>query len=276
MKRLIFTLGLTNLIALGSLFTPPALGEASGMDGDKNFPHLPTSSPPHPLWLLSSAVRRVTVSQSHSTSTPQDEPILIELAPGYGVNISFIPTGEVIEKVWLDNPSFVTLDVDGCLSGLGEGDCERNEATVVHLRRIERLEIPGLLPTDSTLLTVVTRSPTGRQFYLFQVAPAQSPNHLVIEFAPPSVKPDLILIEAISRGVQRALTENLLSDGSPLQGRLENFINLLRSGVELSTAAREAGISMALVERLQAMGNYINPATLLETNLVDEVNEAEK
>ena len=76
--------------------------------------------------------------------------------------------------------------------------------------------------------------------------------------------------------MQRALTENLLSGGSPLQGRLENFINLLRSGVELSTAAREAGISMALVERLQAMGNYINPATLLEINLVDQVDEVEK
>ncbi|MGB7439833.1 MAG: hypothetical protein WA919_02100, partial [Coleofasciculaceae cyanobacterium] len=194
------------------------------------------------------------VPQSDSTSTLQSQPIPIKLAPGFGVNISFIPTGEVVEKVWLDNPSFVALDVDGCLSGLGEEECEQNGATVVHLRRINQLDIPGLPKTDSTLLTVITRSQVGQQLYLFKVVQVPQASELVVELVRPTLTPNLQLIEAVERGVQRALTENLLIDNSPLKGRLDNFISLLHQGTEVSEAARRAGVSMELVERLVGRG----------------------
>jgi hypothetical protein len=56
---------------------------------------------------------------------------LIELSPGYGVNISFIKSGEIVEKVWLDNPAIASLDVDGCLSGLAQ-QCKLEGATVTN------------------------------------------------------------------------------------------------------------------------------------------------
>ena len=95
-------------------------------------------------------------------------------------NLSFIPAGETIKKVWLDDPSQVTLDFDGpmCLhfGGQGDsnadgGDCENSAASVIHMRRIEKLDIPNLPPQDNsqTLLTVVTEGGGKRKLYTFRV-----------------------------------------------------------------------------------------------------------
>ncbi|MDY6897679.1 MAG: hypothetical protein SWZ49_06300 [Cyanobacteriota bacterium] len=92
-----------------------------------------------------------------------------------GTNLSFIPAGETIKKVWLDDPSQVTLDFDGpmCVQ-FGEesadtGDCENSAASVIHLRRIQKLDIPGLPDTDNTLLTVITEANGKKRLYTFQV-----------------------------------------------------------------------------------------------------------
>ena len=98
-----------------------------------------------------------------------------------GTNLSFIPAGEVIKKVWLDDPSQVTLDFDGpmCVhfggqgdsNSFNEGDCENSAASVIHMRRIEKLDIPGLPPQNNakTLLTVVTEGRGRRKLYTFRV-----------------------------------------------------------------------------------------------------------
>ncbi|MBO3461132.1 hypothetical protein G7B40_024090 [Aetokthonos hydrillicola Thurmond2011] len=94
-----------------------------------------------------------------------------------GTNLSFIQAGEVVKKVWLDDPSQVTLDFDGpvCMQfgqqqGSAVGDCENSGANVIHLRRIKKLNIPGLTNTDNqTLLTVVTEGQGKRKVYTFQV-----------------------------------------------------------------------------------------------------------
>ncbi len=90
-----------------------------------------------------------------------------------GTNLSFIPTGETIKKVWLDDPSQVTLDFDGPMCQFGQdnntGNCENSGANVIHLRRIKKLNIPGLPNTDTTLLTVITEGQGRRNLYTFQV-----------------------------------------------------------------------------------------------------------
>lgn len=93
-----------------------------------------------------------------------------------GTNLSFIPAGETIKKVWLDDPSQVTLDFDGpmCVNFGGQegGDCENSAASVIHMRRIEKLDIPGLPPQNNeskTLLTVVTEGAGRRKLYTFRV-----------------------------------------------------------------------------------------------------------
>jgi hypothetical protein len=94
-----------------------------------------------------------------------------------GTNLSFIQAGEVVKKVWLDDPSQVTLDFDGpvCMQfgqqqGSAAGDCENSGANVIHLRRIKKLNIPGVANTgNQTLLTVVTEGQGKRKVYTFQV-----------------------------------------------------------------------------------------------------------
>ena len=49
------------------------------------------------------------------------------------------------------------------------GDCENSAASVIHLRRIQKLDIPGLPDTDSTLLTVITEGNGKKRLYTFRV-----------------------------------------------------------------------------------------------------------
>ncbi|MBD2341895.1 hypothetical protein H6G64_33720 [Calothrix sp. FACHB-156] len=90
-----------------------------------------------------------------------------------GTNLSFIPSGEKIKKVWLNDPSQVTVDFDGpmCMQ-FGEqastGDCQNSSANVIQLRRIKKLAIPGLPNASNTLLTVITEG-QGTKLYTFRI-----------------------------------------------------------------------------------------------------------
>ena len=87
-----------------------------------------------------------------------------------GTNLSFIPAGEIIKKVWLNDPSQVSMDFDGpvCMQ-FGQEDCKNSAANVIQLRRIQKLDIPGLPPTSNTLLTVVTEAQGKNKLYTFRV-----------------------------------------------------------------------------------------------------------
>lgn len=225
---------------------------------------------------LTGSVRRV--SSSMATGASGTQPPLIELSPGYGVNISFIPTGEVVEKVWFDNPSFATLDVDGCLSGLGgtEGFCEQNGATVLHLRRINQLNIPGLPKTNSTLLTVITSGSAGRRVYLFRVAMGSgTPKYHTVEVTPALTPPSTAsngtghsssIVQAASnwqtfqRGLTVAEQKRLIRRNQPLWNRIENFLTRVKAGEPIESAASMAGISLDLVRRLGELGRTDLPA----------------
>jgi hypothetical protein len=124
------------------------------------------------------------VSQDIATGNSSQKIPQIALSPGYGVNISFIKSGEIVEKVWLDNPAIASLDVDGCLTGLSR-QCEQSGATVIHLRHINKLKLPQLPSTDTSLLTVVTKGNSQRQVYLFQVVTGnKKPDYQTLEILP--------------------------------------------------------------------------------------------
>ena len=100
----------------------------------------------------------------------------IEVSYQQGTNLSFLPAGETIKKVWLNDPSQVTMDFDGpmCMQfgaerKLSSGDCAKSSANVIQLRRIPRLNIPGLPKTDNTLLTVITEEGERSKLYTFRI-----------------------------------------------------------------------------------------------------------
>ncbi|BAZ54269.1 hypothetical protein NIES4103_69540 (plasmid) [Nostoc sp. NIES-4103] len=93
-----------------------------------------------------------------------------------GTNLSFIPAGETIKKVWLNDPSQVTIDFDGpiCMqfgqqSNMNSADCKNSGANVIQLRRIQKIKIPGLPSTDNTLLTVITEAQGKTKLYTFRL-----------------------------------------------------------------------------------------------------------
>ncbi len=230
-----------------------------------------------------SGILRVPVSSARGEV---DEPVSIGLVPGQGVNISVIPTGEIIKRVWLDNPSFATVDVDGCLEGLNNRSCDRPGARVVHLRKIEWIDFPGLPPAEDSLLTLVTQTAEGSaNVYVFRLYPSQTQSsHPVVKIELDSPFPEssesiqnLPIFESrlnrspspnlqsagpienfdlqqFQRGVTTAFHRQLLDIDGALAHRLNDFINRVEMGQVPANAARAVGISEALVNRLLQFG----------------------
>ncbi|MCT7962965.1 hypothetical protein NG791_20030 [Laspinema sp. D1] len=236
---------------------------------------------------IASGILRVPASSARGE---MDAPVSIGLIPGQGVNISVIPTGEVIKRVWLDNPSFATVDVDGCLEGLNNQSCDRPGARVVHLRQIEPIDFPGLPSAQDSLLTLVTQTPEGSaNVYVFRLYPSQTHSHPVVKIELDSSSPespesieDLPIADGaldgspssrlqlassfehfdlsqFQLGVNRALNQQLLDPQGALAQRLNDFINRVETGQIPSNAARAVGLSDALINRILQFGAFNSP-----------------
>jgi hypothetical protein len=77
----------------------------------------------------------------------------ITLYSGHGTTLNFRAANEKVQRVWLDDPSQVTVDFDDVNCRSQEQPCA---AQVIHLRRIKRLKFDDLPTTSTTALTVIT------------------------------------------------------------------------------------------------------------------------
>ena len=218
-----------------------------------------------PVSQMAIASDLVKTIPAHNGSTKQTQPIAVPLAMGSGVSLNFASSGKTIQKVWLDNPSFVTLDADGCLAGLpSSGNCQGNTASLIYLRRIQDLSIPGLPKTNHSLLTVVTENQGQQNLYLFRIVKANAPRQLVFEVvgnrqtdinqAPPSTEPTVITTARITNGFKKAISQKLLSEDGALAGKINLFIGYLESGYTKFNAAQKAGLSEPIINKLEALG----------------------
>lgn len=137
------------------------------------------------LW-PSPSVWAKTLSVTNAQAQGRNKATSVKVWPGYGLNISFIETGESIIKAWLDDPSRLAMDLDG-KDGL---------ASVVHLRRIKPDQgLPLMSSKDgSTLLTVITESDAGRKLYQIKVLPVDGvPNYYALNVgAAPGARPRML------------------------------------------------------------------------------------
>ncbi|BAB78295.1 hypothetical protein ACN23B_28020 (plasmid) [Anabaena sp. FACHB-709] len=218
-----------------------------------------------PLSTIAAPVVR-TIRQSQASGTTAKLQT-INVWNGHGVAISFYETGETIKKVWLDDPSQILIDTDGCLEGLDQ-NCPNPGAGLIHLRRIKRVNIPGLPQTSTTLLTVVTQSSSGeRKTYSFRLATSNGTpkySQVVITSAAPTVaqKPQLSslietqkIINQIRRGMAIAIKNRQMNYQDELHKRLQKFIGHLQQGDDISTAAKAASVSQELVNKLISLSN---------------------
>ncbi len=189
----------------------------------------------------------------------------ISVWPGSGTNLDFTRTGEVIQRVWLDDPSRLTLDFDGNLCGQGDsGSCDGAGASVIHLRRVTGIHFENLPETASTLLTVVMDSTKGRKVYQFQVNYGSGdPQYATVAIAPDvSAQSSAIVTTSgrsasllnVQRGLNSAIASQLIPSDSPVISKVQDFLARVRNGSAPQAAADAAGISMAVVSRLAEMG----------------------
>jgi hypothetical protein len=103
----------------------------------------------------------------------------IALYSGHGTTLNFRRVNEKIQRVWLDDPSQVTVDFDDVNCRSQEQPCA---AQVIHLRRIKRLKFDDLPTTSSTSLTVVT----DKGIHQFQLSFPSSgkPKSTIVNIAP--------------------------------------------------------------------------------------------
>jgi hypothetical protein len=210
-----------------------------------------------------STVRTIKQSQvSGSTAKLQK----IKVWNGSGVSISFYEVKEMVKRVWIDDPSQVLIDTDGCLEGIDQ-NCQNSSAALLHLRRIKKLPVPGLPQTSATLLTVITQTASGsRKVYHFQVTPSNSrPEYSqvsIISDQPSRVTRPLLspLVQTINTtkqiraGMRVAISNGLLSSSDELHNRIEQFLTHFQAGEQMPIAALQAGVSLNLVNKLIELG----------------------
>ena len=174
---------------------------------------------------------------------------------GAGLNINFVATGEKIIKVWLDDPSRLTVDFDAPLDGGG--------ASIIHLRRIEGLDFEGLPSTPTTVLTIVTQGRQGeKKLYQFEIGYGfGTPSYSAVNVNP-DIRPQLqqqerrnqrVLqqLERIERGLVLAQSHNQSAKNEEVFSRVRTLISFVRSGLSVEEAARRVNVSMSVIRQLE-------------------------
>lgn len=212
------------------------------------------------------------ISASRAQGLEGDLPT-ITVWSGAGANLNLIPTGEIIKKVWLDDPSQIGLDSDEplCVLAAGSDDdsCTNSAATVLHLKRIHPIKFPNLPRTDSTLLSVVTENKQGdRALYQFRIAYGKgNPEYHTVTIYPDvassasassAKQNNLERLQNIEQGLKVAKSKRLLgkSQGNQnLELRVKRFLFLVRGGTKVSVAMKKAGVSPQLISKLEELGS---------------------
>jgi hypothetical protein len=200
-------------------------------------------------------------------TTQESNQIAVSLYRGQGVTLNFRPTGETIQRAWLDDPSQTTLDFDD--THCSASDAEACAASVIHLRRINPLDFPGLPTASATSLTVLTNS--GLYSFRLTFPDSGSPSYSVLNIQPEranvaGAEPTTTVapitapltqsegLVAIEQGLNTALEKGLIATDDSLWQRTQTFLSLVRNGLSSQAAARQAGVSQDLIIRLAEMG----------------------
>ncbi len=214
-------------------------------------------------------VRSIFASQAEGKS---GQLTTVVLWPGYGTNLNLIPTGEVVKKAWLDDPSRIAIDFDGCLgqsAGASNGTGEGCGATVIHLRQITGVNFPGLMTSSnaSTLLTLITDGSQGKKLYQFKVMMGQgTPQYNTLTIQPDSQGTPYIDVglrraplEDVERGMAIAESKKLISRRDSAWSKVRNFLAQVRNGESINTAAQVTGANMAIITKLAELGGTPQP-----------------
>ncbi len=188
----------------------------------------------------------------------------IMLWPGHSTNLNLIPTGEVIKKAWLDDPSQVAIEFDGCPPRRDEGQGitaeDRCRSAVIHLRPTigSTAPVPTSPENGTPVLILVAEGSQGKKLYQFRVEMGQgAPQYDTLTVYPdaqetPSIEvgPNKATVEDISHGLFLAESQKLISRRDAAWSKVQNFIEQVRSGESVDNALQRSGSNMAMITKL--------------------------
>lgn len=211
-----------------------------------------------PAW--AGRVLRVTTEAAQEGKVP-----ITVYVEGGGVLLDFSPTGERIQKIAIDDPSRIV--VDHCLV---TRSCPPNPSPIIRLFRSTGITFQDIPTASTTMLSVETTDAQGDYHsYIFPISIGKGrgtvskvligavdpvPQHRI---AGPPPRPAAI---TAAQGAKEAEARSLLVD-PVLKGRVRQYLQLVNSGMNRSQAAQKAGISMALVNRLEQLGQFGDSAS---------------
>lgn len=164
-------------------------------------------------------------------------------------------TGEKIRQVTVGDSNAIDLSSDdpGCISNLGEynSDSRPCDATIIYVE----LDDSAIGDLDRTRLSVLTDNHIFMLDLILEQGPGE-PKQIIIE--PPRTQVSgkqqatLDRIEHLYLGYRAAIEKNIVD--RELSHKIHHFLYYVRSGKEIQQAAREAGISTAVVRKLESLG----------------------
>lgn len=215
----------------------------------------------------------LSVGQQTAQGTHETGVYTIRLGTSQGVNLSFLTVNETIQRVWLNDPSRIVLDFDGCLPGALVGgqrqSCEGTAgASIVHIRQLQqRIDFPAQVVSGTgrqTLMTIVTVGVGGdRKIYQFRlVFQSGTPPYSLVQVVPAvaitatqmaQVSPQYqqAILEQISRGLAYAEAHHLVQVNSDQHRRLKHLVTLMQQGTPYSAAVQQARIPGTVVDRIR-------------------------
>ncbi len=217
-----------------------------------------------------------TIVQTLPSDTLQGENALptISLPLGHTVNLNFIPSGEIVRQVHLDDRSRVVVSFDSPLcSPNATGDC-RAGATVIYLRQISKpiafsssaIASYGAEGYSNSMMTLITTRPDGsnRKLYQFELrylngstairtiqitsnAPRFPPIARTVQSSSQSQ------IQRIRSGLAIATARNLILPDSAIRKPLKQFFQLIDSGSSFENAITQSEIPPEFLDWLQTL-----------------------
>ncbi|PSB41593.1 hypothetical protein C7B80_30205 [Cyanosarcina cf. burmensis CCALA 770] len=176
-----------------------------------------------------------------------------------GLNINFIPTSEVVKKVWLDDPSRLGVDFDGTLCVSEAENCSDTGATVIHLRRINPIKFPQLPKTQATLLSIVTQGEDGaKNLYQFHVTYGQGK----AQYATVNISPVVSL----------PLNQQLQKPSTTQESQVENQPQLQGEGV---TSPAISPVNPALSARKPVVASVERQPADVATSVEEQIEPIE-
>jgi len=217
-----------------------------------------------------------TIVQTLPSDTLQGENALptISLPLGHTVNLNFIPSGEIVRQVHLDDRSRVVISFDSPLCPPNAtGDC-RAGATVIYLRQISKpiafssraIASYRAEGYSNSMMTIITTRPDGgnRKLYQFELRYLNGSTAIrTIQITsnaprlPPIARPPQLSsqsqVQRIRSGLAIATARNLILPDSAIRKPLKQFFQLIDSGSSFENATTQSEIPPEFLDWLQTL-----------------------